>query len=109
MRSRRPAERRDDCLCRLVSRLHEVGTALREAAPFALLVTHGFGVQAMAEVATNEGMEEPSYCSATRMRKLGDADWSCDLVCRADHLAGAAPKRNGNGPMHTIAFSSSAF
>ena len=43
------------------------------------------------------------------VRKLGAADWSCDLVCRSDHLAGAAPKRNGNGPMHTIAFSSSAF
>ena len=85
--------------------------ALREAAPFALLVTHGFGVQAMAEVATNEGMEEPSYCSATRMRKLGDADWSCDLICRTDHLAAEgheAPAQKG-GPMNTVKFSASAF
>lgn len=86
-------------------------TALRDAAPYALLVTHGFGVQAMAEHASSDGsqIDEPGYCSLTRMRKLGAADWSCDLVCRSDHLAGAAPKRNGNGPMHTIAFSSSAF
>ena len=85
--------------------------ALREAAPFALLVTHGFGVQAMAEVATAEGMQEPSYCSATRMRKLGDADWSCDLVCRTDHLAAEgheAPAENG-GALGTTKFSASAF
>ena len=89
--------------------------ALREAAPYALLVTHGFGVQAMAEHAS-EGKEidDPAYCSLTRMRKLGGEDWSCDLICRADHLAevagGKAAKGNGGGgPMRTIAFSAASF
>ena len=89
--------------------------ALREAAPYALLVTHGFGVQAMAEHAS-EGKEidDPAYCSLTRMRRLGGEAWSCDLICRVDHLAGVAggtaAKGNGDGgPMRTIAFSAASF
>lgn len=89
--------------------------ALREAAPYALLVTHGFGVQAMAEHAS-EGKEidDPAYCSLTRMRRLGGEDWSCDLICRVEHLAGVAggtaAKGNGDGgPMRTIAFSAASF
>lgn len=89
--------------------------ALREAAPYALLVTHGFGVQAMAEHASEgKEIEEPAYCSLTRMRRLGEEDWSCDLICRADHLAGeaggtAAKGSGGGGPIGTIAFSAASF
>mmetsp|Transcript_30935 Transcript_30935/g.73419 ORF Transcript_30935/g.73419 Transcript_30935/m.73419 type:complete len:512 (+) Transcript_30935:48-1583(+) len=92
--------------------------ALREAAPYALLVTHGFGVQAMAEHASEgKDIDDPAYCSLTRMRRLGGEDWSCDLICRADHLAGlaggaggtAAKGSGGGGPMRTIAFSAASF
>lgn len=89
--------------------------ALREAAPYALLVTHGFGVQAMAEhVSEGKEIDDPAYCSLTRMRRLGGEDWSCDLICRVDHLAGVAggtaAKGNGDGgPMRTIAFSAASF
>ena len=84
-------------------------SALREAAPYAVLVTHGFGVQAMAETATNEAIDEPAYCSVTRMRRLGGADWACDLICRADHLGDVAPKPKEGGTLNTMAFSASAF
>ena len=106
-----PARRRLQVSCRYTSTLE----ALREAAPYALLVTHGFGVQAMAEHAS-EGKEidDPAYCSLTRMRRLGGEAWSCDLICLVDHLAGVAggtaAKGNGDGgPMRTIAFSAASF
>ena len=63
--------------------------ALQRATPFALLVTHGFGVQAIAEACDDVEVLECDFCALTRLhRQAQDAPWSCDVLCRSTHIVG---------------------
>ena len=67
--------------------------ALQSSAPFSLLVTHGFGVQAMAESCEGVEVIECDYCALTLLRRDGDpaegeAQWRCDVLCSATHTEG---------------------
>lgn len=67
--------------------------AVQESQPFALLVTHGFGVQAIAESCGGVEVSECDYCSLTRLRLAARpeggpaAAWKCDVLCRTTHTA----------------------
>ena len=90
--------------------------------PFSLLVTHGFGVQAMAESCDGVDVLECEYCALTRMRRVaattaaaadGGAEkeetageeaeeaqgaWNVDVLCRATHTSGlVAPPADASG------------
>ena len=63
--------------------------ALQSTSPFALLVTHGFGVQAIAESCDGVEVIECDFCALTRLRRQArDAAWSCDVLCRSTHIVG---------------------
>ena len=65
---------------------------------FALLVTHGFGVQAIAESVDGVEVLECDYCALTRLTRRGGSasgdegvPWRCDVLCRSTHIVGVEP------------------
>lgn len=89
--------------------------------PFSLLVTHGFGVQAIAESCDGVEVFECDYCALTRLRRdqsessdapQGDEEpppaadtWQCDVLCRSTHTASVAPLAEAGGTSDAAASS----
>ena len=80
--------------------------ALQATAACSLLVTHGFGVQAIAETVGGAEVIECDYCALTRLDRApaapdasGDAaaGWTCSIVCQSSHTEGAAAAASGAG------------
>ena len=72
-----------------VDRYERTLKALRERSPFALLVTHGAGVQACAETAEGVDMAEMDidYCCLTNLHRQGAWEWKCATLASAKHTA----------------------
>ncbi len=79
-----------------MERYTAVLASLQAASPFSVVVTHGFGVQAIVEACGAE-LFECDYCALSRLRRAEPADsWRCDVICRATHtealrVAGGEP------------------
>jgi len=77
--------------------------AVQRASPYSLIVTHGFGVQAIAETCNGVEVIECDYCALTRLRRnrsnseAGDEEdptaalWYCDVLCRSTHTEALTP------------------
>ena len=84
----------------------EGAEASPSSGPFALLVTHGFGVQALAESIDGVEVLECDYCALTRLVRhqtevpqqqsqweeeetaMASDEWRCEVLCRATHTVG---------------------
>ena len=70
--------------------------ALESVAPHCLLVTHGFGVQAIAELVGGAEVFECDYCALTSLRRPdGRSQWTCGALCDASHLSGLDDTSDG--------------
>jgi broad specificity phosphatase PhoE len=82
-------------------RYAQVFAALEGVARHSLLVTHGFGVQAVAELIGGAEIFECDYCALTSLcRPDAHSQWRCAVLCDASHLSGLAVLPNGHHDGH---------